>query len=263
MIHIRSLSTQCCLHVTLHHHIPLTHHRTKLQKYAAVAGVDIPNLSDSSKSDLKQLGAELASTHAMEKVAWAMGKDLGWEAAKVIQEQMGDAMLRRIGIEPSPELNDAFAQFYAEAQRFTELSRKAAEAQGLIERQEAEASFLNVTRTADRIAATMEGVNVTEVLLTATQLMIEAEPYLNDAIAQPVQPEARVRWLVWLAVLGWLAGWLAGCVGLVGWLAGWLFWAGYMWLVSILIQIRAILLLHHTSTTCRARARSPGALSSR
>lgn len=122
-----------------------------------------------------------------------MGEDLGWEAAKAVREQVGDAMLRRIGIEPTPELDAAFAQFYAEAQRFAELSRRAAEAQGLVEKQEADASFLNVSRTADRIARTMEGVNVTEVLFTATELMVEAEPYLNDAIEHPVDPEARVR----------------------------------------------------------------------
>jgi len=157
-----------------------------------VAGVDIPDLTDTSKAELKDLGADLASRHAMEKVAWAMGKDLGWEAARAVQAQVGDAMLRRIGVEPSPELNAAFAQFYAEAQRFGALSQRAAESQGFIEKQEAEASLLNVTRTADRIAAAMEGVNVTEVLLTATELMVEAEPYLDDAIAHPADPEARV-----------------------------------------------------------------------
>lgn len=102
-------------------------------------------------------------------------------------------MLRRVGIEPSPELDAAFGQFYEEAQRFGELSRRAAESQGLIEKQEAEASFFNATRTADRIARTMEGVNVTDVLITATQMLVEAEPYLNEAIEHPVDPEERVR----------------------------------------------------------------------
>lgn len=154
--------------------------------------MEIPDLTDASKGELKELGAELASHHAMEKVAWAMGEDLGVEAARAVQEQVGDAVLRRIGIEPSPELSAAYAQFYAEAQRFANLSRRAAESQGYIEKQEADASFLNVSRTADRIAATMETVNVTDVLVTATQLMVEAEPYLDDAIAHPVDPEARV-----------------------------------------------------------------------
>lgn len=144
------------------------------------------------------------------QVAWAMGEDLGWEAAKAVREQVGDAMLRRIGIEPTPELSAAFAEFYAEAQRFGELSRRAAESQGLVEKQEADASFFNATRTADRIAKTMEQVNVTEVLLTATELMVEAEPYLNDAIDHPVDPEVRVRFGLWWLGVGWVG--LGSCV---------------------------------------------------
>ena len=32
--------------------------------------------------------------------------------------------------------------------------------------------------------------------------------------------------LLWLAVAGWLAGWLALAGRLAGWLVGWLYWAG-------------------------------------
>lgn len=162
------------------------------QKYGAVIGVDLPDIQDESKTELKSLGAELAAEHAMEKVAKAMGKDLTKKALMSIRDRVGDVMLRRIGIEPSEELDQAFSDFSTEAVRFIGLSRQAMEAQGVID-PATEESFMNVTRTADRIAQTMERVNVTDVLMTATSLMIEAEPYLTDAIENPVDEDTRVR----------------------------------------------------------------------
>ncbi len=52
---------------------------------------------------------------------------------------------------------------------------------------------MNATATADRIAATMEKVNMTDLLLTATGLMLEAEPYLTDAIDNPVDDATRAH----------------------------------------------------------------------
>lgn len=94
-----------------------------------MAGFEIPDLSHTSKAELKELGTKLASHHSMEKVcnvmvillvgssrhhahvwtcahmsyihyhtikvAWAMGEDMGWYAAKAIREQVRlDRVLR-------------------------------------------------------------------------------------------------------------------------------------------------------------------------
>lgn len=97
----------------------------ELHKYAAPLGLDVPDLTRTSDAELKRLGGEMAAQHAMEKVATAMGKDLGKDALIMIRDSMGDAMLRRIGVEPSPALNSAFTKFATEASRFITLSREA------------------------------------------------------------------------------------------------------------------------------------------
>eukprot|EP00624_Nannochloropsis_granulata_P004776 evm.model.NODE_33899_length_12045_cov_13.475301.1 len=64
------------------------------------------------------------------------------------------------------------------------------EAQGILD-PETEGAYTNATAMADRLAVTMEKVNVTDLLVTATGLMISAEPYLADAIDNPVDEQMR------------------------------------------------------------------------
>lgn len=162
----------------------------ELQKYGKVLGLDVPDLTKTSDAELTRLGTEMASNHMMEKVAETMGKDLGVQALKALRDSMGDAALRRIGVEPSPALSVAFGEFASEASRFITLSRQAMEAKGILD-PEAEGAFTNTTAMADRLATKMEKVNVTDLLVTATGLMLKAEPYLTDAIATPVDEETR------------------------------------------------------------------------
>ena len=162
----------------------------ELQKYGKVLGLEVPDLTKTSDAELTRLGTEMASNHMMEKVAKTMGKDLGVQAFQSLRDSMGDAALRRIGVEPSPALSVAFGEFASEASRFITLSRQAMEAQGILD-PEIEGAYTNATAMADRLATTMEKVNVTDLLVTATGLMLEAEPYLTDAIATPVGDETR------------------------------------------------------------------------
>ena len=161
-----------------------------MQKYGKVLGLDVPDLTKTSDAELTRLGTEMASNHMMAKVAETMGKDLGVQAFKALRDSMGNAALRRIGVEPSPALSVAFGEFATEASRFITLSRQAMEAQGILD-PETQGAYTNATAMADRLATTMEKVNVTDLLITATGLMIKAEPYLTDAIATPVDEETR------------------------------------------------------------------------
>ncbi|GAB5030608.1 Hypothetical protein NocV09_00302740 [Nannochloropsis oceanica] len=162
----------------------------ELQRYGKKLGFEVPDLTKTSDAELTRLATEMASTHMMESVAKAMGKDLGFEALKVLKDSMGDAALRRIGVEPSPALRVAFGEFASEASRFITLSRQAMEAQNMLD-PEIDEAYTNATAMADRLAVMMEKVNVTDLLVTATGLMISAEPYLTSAIDNPVDEQVR------------------------------------------------------------------------
>jgi hypothetical protein len=164
----------------------------ELQEYAHALGMEVPDLTKTSDAELENLGREMAAQNLLENVAKSMGKDMGKEGFVRFRDTFGDAALRRIGVEPSPELYTAFGDFATEASRFITLSRQAMEAQGILEPGATEA-YQNATAIANRLASTFEGVNVTDVLVTATGLMMDAEPYLTNSIDNPVDDATRQK----------------------------------------------------------------------
>lgn len=145
--------------------------------YARMLGVEVPDLQHTPSAELSGLAEDWADHSAFENGAIKSGMNLTTQAFAHARDWASMALLKRIGIEPTPELIAAYGDLKDQVDRLNKIRRNGAPQSQYDS--EAQAAIARASAAADAIAASLEGVNVTNVLITTTELLVAAEAVYN------------------------------------------------------------------------------------